>query len=254
MGFSICIPARYGSERLPGKVLLKIHNKTILQRAYECAKLADPENIYIFCDHEMVADHAISFGAKVIMTDPGCPNGTSRIATALEESNNNLNFLDEDIIVNLQADEIVMPKEYIRLVATSLSQSLSCSVATLAKPMISLKSLLDPNIVKVVRDINNKALYFSRSAIPCIKNGFTDDSFRQYQATYLQHIGLYAYRVKFLKQYNKLTVTDLETIESLEQLRVLGNGYSIYVSEVSELPTIEINTQEDLLNAALRLI
>jgi 3-deoxy-manno-octulosonate cytidylyltransferase (CMP-KDO synthetase) len=250
MSFSIFIPARYNSERLPGKLLLKINNKTLLQHAYECAQKANPEQIIICCDHEKVAEHASSLGAKVVMTSPECPNGTARIASALLNNKLNLSFNDSDIIVNLQADEIIMPKEYIKLVADNLANSIDCVVATLAKPIKSLNKLLDPNVVKIVKNNKNEAMYFSRSTVPHIRSGLTQENFTKYD--FWHHIGLYAYKVGFLKVYNNLAKTNLEDVESLEQLRILAHGYKIHVGEVAELATLEINTQEDFDNAILQ--
>ncbi|MBP9722947.1 MAG: 3-deoxy-manno-octulosonate cytidylyltransferase [Gammaproteobacteria bacterium] len=247
MKFSIFIPARYASERLPGKVLLEINNKSILQHAYECALKAEPDNIIIACDNPTVAEHAVNLGAKVIMTEPNLPNGTARIAEALK----NLNFNDDDIIVNLQADEIMLPREYIHRAAQGLAKNLECAIATLAKPIKDLESLLDPNIVKVVKSLDDSALYFSRSPIPHIRNGLNIQNFNK--TKYWQHIGLYAYRVSFLKKYNSLAPVEAELAESLEQLRALYHGFKIHVSEVSELPTLEINTANDLERARLML-
>src|SRR2546423_258171 len=114
MTFSIFIPARYNSTRLPGKVLLKIRNKSILQYAYECAKRANPDNIVIVTDHHEIAAEAYKLGAVVAMTASDCPNGTARICAALSDSSNNFNYDDNDIIVNLQADEVIMPEAYIK--------------------------------------------------------------------------------------------------------------------------------------------
>ena len=247
MSFSIFIPARYGSTRLPGKVLLKIKGKTILQYAYECAIKANPDQIIIATDNELVLEEANKLGAKVLMTSPDCPNGTARIAQALINNIDTLNYTDEDIIVNLQADEVIMPDAYINLVAKNLAQNHQASIATLAKKIKTPEDLLNPNIVKVVKDKRNFALYFSRAPIPYLRDGHLADNFNH--INYWHHIGMYAYKVKFLKQYHSLSISDLEQIENLEQLRALWHGYSIHVGEVEDMLTCEINTQEDLLSA-----
>lgn len=249
MSFSIFIPARYGSERLPGKLLLKIKNKTLLQYAYENALRANPNKIIIAVDHELLADLAVKLGAEVVLTPPECANGTERIATAILDPKNNFNYQNNDVIVNLQADEILMPGEYIELVANNLLANTDASIATLAKPIINLDVLLNPNIVKVIKNHKNFAMYFSRAAIPFIRDDFNAANFSKYQ--YWQHIGLYSYRVGFLKQYHGLIPSEFELAEKLEQLRALFNGYNIHVGEAGDFSTCDINTQEDYEKACL---
>jgi 3-deoxy-manno-octulosonate cytidylyltransferase (CMP-KDO synthetase) len=249
MSFSIFIPARYGSTRLPAKVLLKVGGKTILQRAFECAVTAEPKTIVIATDHDDIAEEAYKLGAVVVMTSPDCPNGTARIAEALFTKTNNFNYDDHDVIVNLQADEVLMPASYIKMVAHNLAMNQTAHIATLAKPIKSHHDLLNTNIVKVVKNHSGMAMYFSRSPIPYLRNEVTAENFASCQ--FWHHIGLYAYRVDFLRQYNSLAVTAVEQAESLEQLRALWHGYNIHVGEVSELPTFEINTATDLQAAEL---
>lgn len=251
MSFNIFIPARYKSERLPGKVLLKVQGKTLLEHAYENAKRADPQQIVIATDHYKIAEEAHRIGAKVVITSPDCPNGTARIAEALLDKNNAFNFLDTDIIVNLQADELLMPDDYIKQVAYNLYINPHASISTLAKPIKNYKDLLNPNIVKVVKNHKGMAMYFSRAPIAYIRDGFTDENFKKF--SYWHHIGLYAYRVDFLEDYHKLQPASIEQAESLEQLRALWYGYDIHVGEVDEQPTHDINTQEDLDTAELIL-
>lgn len=249
MAFSIFIPARYDSTRLPGKVLMRLAGKTLLQHAYECALKAKPDRIIIATDHYKIAAEARKIGAEVVVTPSDCPNGTARIAHALNDKANNLHFDSDDIIVNLQADEVIIPDSYIQLVAYNLSINTTASMATLAKPIKTTKDLLNHNIVKVVKNKQGMAIYFSRAAIPYLREGFSTANFSQYK--FWHHIGLYAYKVGFLKSYNKLSTSEIEHAECLEQLRVLWHGHQIHIGEVDDLTTCEINTLEDFKAAEL---
>jgi 3-deoxy-manno-octulosonate cytidylyltransferase (CMP-KDO synthetase) len=217
-----CIPARYGSTRFPAKVLAKDTGKFLIQHTYERACLAElPQKVIIATDDKKVVAAAKSFGAECIMTSPDCPSGTDRIAEAVAD-------IDVDIVVNLQADEPEIDPKNIDYVAQLLIDNPGYPMATLAADFQNAQQIADPNIVKVITDCNNKAIYFSRSVIPYDR----DKSGIGKLGHYLRHLGIYAYRKDFLLKITKLPQTPLEKIEKLEQLRALENGFSILVAKV----------------------
>ncbi len=233
--FKVIIPSRYASSRLPGKPLLEIAGKPLIQHVYEAAKASLAERIIIATDDERILKVAEKINAEVIMTSSQHNSGTDRLAEAVA-------LLDEDedaIIVNLQGDEIGMPASLIDQVASALNANPEKSMATLCEPITNAEDYNDPNIVKVVFDDRNSALYFSRSPIPWTKqNGVPDETYR--------HIGLYAYRCGFLKNFSTTPVCPLEQSESLEQLRALYNGEKIHVEVACDHAGIGIDTPEDL--------
>lgn len=236
--FHVVIPARFQSSRFPGKLLMDLNGMTVLERVYRQALLAKPKTITIATDHTAIYERMKAMGANVLMTKSTHPTGTDRIAevVALE------NFSENDIIVNVQGDEPFISPRLIQQVAESLADT-AAPMATLCWPMMSLEEALNPNVVKVVRDRENHALYFSRSLIPF--NREHPDALKQV----FRHIGLYAYRAGFLKKWASLPVCELETIEVLEQLRVLWAGERIRVDTACVAPQQDINTVEDLKKA-----
>ncbi|MDF1757782.1 MAG: 3-deoxy-manno-octulosonate cytidylyltransferase [Legionellaceae bacterium] len=233
--FHVIIPARLDSSRLPGKLLLDINGQSVLERTYRQALLANPQTVTIATDSDEIAKMARGFGATVVMTSKEHSTGTDRIAEACTK----LDLLPENIIVNLQGDEPFISPVLIKQVANSLDLT-DVSMATLCWPIEDLAMLTNPNVVKLVRDCKNNALYFSRAAIPA-----TQGEEFNYENTF-RHIGIYAYRVKFLLEVVKLPVCNLENKESLEQLRALWYGYKIKVDKASVRPQQEINTKQDL--------
>jgi 3-deoxy-manno-octulosonate cytidylyltransferase (CMP-KDO synthetase) len=233
--FKVIIPSRYASLRLPGKPLFEIVGKPLIQHVYEAAKASMAERIIIATDDERILKVAEKINAEVIMTSSQHNSGTDRLAEAVV-------LLDEDegaIIVNLQGDEIGMPASLIDQVASALNANPGKSMATLCEPITNVEDYTDPNVVKVVFDDQNSALYFSRSPIPWTKqNGVPDETYR--------HIGLYAYRCGFLKSFSTMPVCPLEQNESLEQLRALYNGEKIHVEVACDNAGIGIDTAEDL--------
>lgn len=234
--FHVIIPARYHSTRFPGKLLEEIQGMTIIERVYKQALAAGPKSVTIATDHAGIAEHAESFGALALMTSGNHQSGTDRIAEAARQ----IGFSAEAIIVNVQGDEPFIKPVLIKQAAQALSHS-TAPVSTLCWPIESLEQLHNPHVVKVVRSQQNKALYFSRSAIPVHRDH------RESFGNSFRHIGLYAYRAAFLKEFTTWTVCELEASEALEQLRVLWAGYSIQVEEACEKPLQDINTPEDLL-------
>lgn len=237
--FHIVIPARLNSTRLPKKLLLDVAGKSVIWRTYNQALLANPASVTIATDSEEIAKEAEKFGASVVMTSSLHVSGTDRVAEACDK----LNLPKDAIIVNLQGDEPFIPPTLIKQVANSLDLT-DLSMATLCWPIDNSTMFLDHNVVKVVRDCQNNALYFSRSAIPYSLLGTHGDM--NQVANVFRHIGMYAYRVNFLLDIVNLPICNLEKVESLEQLRVLWYGYKIKVDKASVKPRQEINTRQDL--------
>jgi 3-deoxy-manno-octulosonate cytidylyltransferase (CMP-KDO synthetase) len=216
------IPARLRSTRFANKVLAKDTGKFLIQHTYERACLAKlPEKVIIAADDEKVAAAAWTFGAECVLTSPDHQSGTDRIAEAVAD-------MDVEIVVNLQGDEPEIDPGNIDYLAKMLMDNPDCPMATLAAEFQTAQQVSDPNIVKVIIGHGNKAIYFSRSPIPYDREKSGIGDVRQY----LRHIGIYAYRKKFLLEITALPQTPLEKIEKLEQLRAIENGYSILVGKV----------------------
>lgn len=227
------IPARFSSTRFEGKVLAKISGKPMIQLVYERAKQARLlDDIIIACDHELVAQAARGFGAKVVMTSPAHASGTDRISEVV-------NPLDVKIVVNIQGDEPLIHPSMIDSVASALLDNKDISMATLMRKLEDPELIDDPNVVKVVVDKNNFALYFSRAAIPHLAAN------SEVKPVYYKHIGLYGYTKDFLFTYKNLPASALEKTERLEQLRVLEGGFRIKVIETN-FDTVGVDTPEDL--------
>ena len=237
MTFKVVIPARYASTRLQGKPLLDIAGKPMLVRVAEQAQRSGASEIVIATDFEKIMQVAAEHKIKAVMTRIDHQSGTDRIAEVAAK----LGWADDEIVVNVQGDEPLIDPKLIQEVAAHLAQSKDAVMATACHAIHDEASLLNPNIVKVVMNANGNALYFSRAPIPYPR----DDIFKQNIQAY-RHIGIYAYRVGFLKQYAQLAVTELEKIESLEQLRVLYHGYKIGVTITPNAPASGVDTQEDL--------
>lgn len=242
--FSVVIPARYASSRLPGKMLLDIAGKPMIQRVYEQAKRSAARQVVIATDHEDILRVAESFGARAYLTDTNHQSGTDRI----QEAARLMALGDDEIVVNVQGDEPLIPPEVIDQVAESLASDGEASVATLCEAIEDSHTFCDPNVVKVVRDIHQRALYFSRAPIPWPREAFSDtaarDSYRPLDVW--RHIGIYAYRVKLLHRFIGWPMAPLEDIEKLEQLRVLWQGERIRVDVSCKDVPAGIDTAEDL--------
>jgi len=218
----VCIPARYASTRLPGKVLAKDTGKYLIQHTWEQARKATlPERVVIAADDEKIVQAASEFGAECVLTSPEHNSGTDRIAEVVGQS-------DADIVINVQGDEPRIDPEHIDLLARLLLENPDAPMATLAAPFAAREQISDPNVVKVAVDAHGKAIYFSRSVIPYDRDraGVGD------VGNYLRHIGIYAYRRDFLLTITSLAQTPLEKLEKLEQLRAIENGYTILVGKV----------------------
>ncbi|MCX8111187.1 MAG: 3-deoxy-manno-octulosonate cytidylyltransferase [Syntrophorhabdaceae bacterium] len=231
----IVIPARYASTRLPGKPLIEIKGKSLIQRVFEVAQGSQLKDaVYIATDDEKIKERALSFGAEVIMTGSDCSSGTERVYEALKEK-------QADLIVNLQGDEPFMRPEMIDMLFADMDRN-GHYMATLCSLIKDEREYHEPDTVKVVLDRHGFALYFSRSPIPYLRNrsGLQDPVYK--------HIGIYGYTKDFLFRYIKMERGVLEEAESLEQLRVLENGYRIKVL-VTEYEGFGIDTEADLKRA-----
>jgi 3-deoxy-manno-octulosonate cytidylyltransferase (CMP-KDO synthetase) len=228
------IPARYSSTRFEGKVLADIEGKPMIQRVWERAKQAFIlDDLIIACDDERVAAAAGEFGAKVVLTAKAHPSGTDRIIEVI-------NPIDVRIVINIQADEPLIHPSMIDAVARALLDDANVSMATIMKRIENAQEAGDPNVVKVVVDKNNFALYFSRAPIPHRAVNYEEKS-----PYYYKHIGLYGYTKDFIFTYKNLPVSNLEKIERLEQLRALEEGFRIKVIE-TKYETIGVDTPADL--------
>ncbi|HHR6128885.1 TPA: 3-deoxy-manno-octulosonate cytidylyltransferase [Providencia alcalifaciens] len=238
--FTVIIPARYASTRLPGKPLADIHGKPMVVRVMEQAIKSGASRVIIATDHPDVAAAVIAAGGEACMTNPDHQSGTERLAEVIDT----YGFSDDEIIVNVQGDEPLIPPEIIRQVAHNLQGS-QANMGTLAVPIHSAEEAFNPNAVKVVMDKDGYALYFSRATIPWDRDQFAKSK-ETIGDTFLRHIGIYAYRAGFIRRYIAWDASPLEKIEMLEQLRVLWYGEKIHVAVAEKAPGAGVDTPEDL--------
>lgn len=231
MKFLGIIPARYSSTRLEAKPLKKIHGHTMIEWVYKRAKKSELHDLVVATDDKRIYDEVISFGGKAIMTSETHPNGTSRIAEVCEKMN------DYDVIINIQGDEPLIEADMINSLINTFKENKDLVMATLKHKLNSKEEIENPNSVKVICDKNNYAIYFSRSVIPYPR--------KNENISYDKHIGIYAYKRDFVIEYSKMPSSPLEEAESLEQLRVLENGYKIKVLETSH-SLIGVDTEQNL--------
>jgi 3-deoxy-manno-octulosonate cytidylyltransferase (CMP-KDO synthetase) len=234
------IPARYASTRFPGKPLAMIGNKSMIQRVYEQAIQSKLDRVMVATDDQRIFDHVISFGGLVMMTSVDHTTGTERCAEATMKISETF-----DLVINIQGDEPFIDPRLLNLIIGCFDTS-GIEIATAARKIDTADDLISPNVVKVVTDDTGKALYFSRSPIPYLRNT-PQQSWTQHH-TYFSHIGIYAYRTEILKKLIKLPAHPLEQAESLEQLRWLVHGFTIKVVE-THYQSISIDTPEDLAKA-----
>ena len=243
MGFSVIIPARYASTRFPGKPLADIAGKPMVQHVYERACQSEAARVIVATDDDRIADMARGFGAEVCMTKADHPSGTDR----LQEVVHTLGFYADDIVVNVQGDEPLIPPRVINQVAHNLKAEPEAGIATLSEPIEDLASLLNPNVVKVVTDARGMAMYFSRAPIPWPRDEFSaSQKLMPVCYSWQRHIGIYAYRVKMLNDFVRWVPAPIEETECLEQLRAMWNGARIHVEVADELPPAGVDTPEDL--------
>jgi len=240
MSFVAIIPARFASTRLPGKPLVDIHGKPMVIHVMERALESGADRVIVATDHPDVAAAVQAAGGEVCMTRADHQSGTERLAEVIDH----YRFSDDTVIVNVQGDEPLIPPVIIRQVAENLTRS-SAGMATLAVPIDSAEEAFNPNAVKVVMDAQGYALYFSRAPIPWDRERFAK-SRDIIGDTFLRHIGLYAYRAGFIRRYVTWEPSQLEQIELLEQLRVLWYGEKIHVDVAQAVPSVGVDTAEDL--------
>ena len=234
MSYKVVIPARYESERLPGKPLLEIEGKPMLQLTWEKACGSSAEQVIIATDDARVAEAATKFGAYCVMTSRSHRSGTERLHEVALLSN----WSAETVVVNVQGDEPLIPFDAIDLVANNLLANPRAGIATLCEKIVREQEHSDPNAVKVVFSRDGFAHYFSRACIPHTGASNPPDRYR--------HIGIYAYRVEILDQFVSWPVSDLEATENLEQLRALNNGVRIHVDRWEQPMPAGVDTPEDL--------
>jgi len=251
MNFTVIIPARYASTRLPAKPLKEIAGKPMIQHVYERACESNANAVIIATDDLRIESTAQAFGAQVCMTSVGHTSGTDR----LQEVVQHLGLADDEIVVNVQGDEPLIPAAVINQVAGNLAAMPGASMATLSEPIHHLADFRNPNIVKVVADVNNRALYFSRAPIPWPRDYFAQADVADLPDRFpaQRHIGIYAYRVGLLHQFITWSPAPLEVIESLEQLRVMWNGHLIHIAEAAVAVPGGVDTAEDLQRIKLLL-
>jgi len=244
MSFRVVIPARYPSTRLPGKPLRMLAGKPMVQHVYERACASGAAEVIVATDDDRVVQVCRAFGAPVLMTDPNHPSGTDRLAEVAALCG----WKDEQIVVNVQGDEPLLPPANVAQAAQLLMADPGAAIATLATPIRTLHEFMDPNAVKVVAAANGRALYFSRAPIPWSRDSAPDGLGSQTSfGGALRHVGLYAYRVGALRQLAAWAPSPLELAERLEQLRAMENGLAIAVAVAVEAPGPGVDTEADAL-------
>ncbi|NNH00333.1 3-deoxy-manno-octulosonate cytidylyltransferase [Acinetobacter sp. ANC 5414] len=242
----IVIPARFASSRLPGKPLLEIHGRPMILRVVDQAKkVAGFDDLCVATDDERIAEVCRAEGVDVVITSADHPSGTDRLSEVARIKG----WASEDIIVNVQGDEPLLPAQLVQQVAQLLESQPESSMSTLCEPIYSLEEFQRDSIVKVVMSKYNQALYFSRATIPYDRDGAKQEVQKLHSQAY-RHLGLYAYRVNLLQEYVSWDMGVLEQLESLEQLRVLENGHriAIAVAEANLPPGVDTQADLDRLN------
>jgi 3-deoxy-manno-octulosonate cytidylyltransferase (CMP-KDO synthetase) len=257
--FRIVIPARHASSRLPAKPLADIAGKPMVARVIERVAAAGASEVWVATDHDAVRDAVLAAGGRVVMTRADHPSGTDRLAEVAEA----LGWADEDIVVNVQGDEPLIDPDLVGAVARALADDAEASIATAAHALADVAEAFNPNVVKVVCDAAQRALYFSRAPIPWARDAWAASPAVPGRSLpeslpaglsealpeglpMLRHVGLYAYRVGFLRRYTALAPSPLEQWEALEQLRALWHGHRIRVLKLDHAPAAGVDTAEDL--------
>lgn len=238
----IVIPARFASSRLPAKPLLLIHGRPMILRVVDQAKKVEGfDDLCVATDDERIAEICRAEGVDVVLTSPDHPSGTDRLSEVARLKG----WAEDDIIVNVQGDEPLLPAKLVKQVSQLLVDNPNCSMSTLCEPISALDEFQRDSIVKVVMSKHNEALYFSRATIPYDRDGAKEKQQSMHSSAY-RHLGLYAYRVKLLQEYVTWDQGVLEKLESLEQLRVLENGHRIAIAIAEANLPPGVDTQEDL--------
>lgn len=241
--FRVVIPARYASTRLPGKPLADIAGKPMVVRVAEAAVRSGAHEVVVATDDMQVFETVQSHGHCAVMTRADHPSGTDRIAEVAQQ----LGWSEEELVVNVQGDEPLLDPNLVVCVARALAEDPEAAIATAAHPISNIDEFMNPNVVKVVTTSAGRALYFSRAPIPWHRDGLAGrpDTLPAGFVAH-RHIGLYAYRVSFLRRYGQMTPTQVESWEALEQLRALWHGYVIRVVECDHAPAPGVDTPADL--------
>ena len=239
--FHVVIPARFGSTRLPAKPLQEIGDRPLIQWVWQSAVASGAASVLVATDDERIRAAALKFGADCLMTSPHHVSGTDRIAEAVRAKG----FAADDIVVNLQGDEPMMPAEVVARVAQGLRDIGGSDISTAVAPIQSLREFLDPNCVKALRARDGRALYFSRAPVPWPRDQITAERPTSHVGAW-RHIGIYAYRVRSLLQFAAWAPTPLELTEKLEQLRALEHGMHIHLVTLAASPPAGVDTPEDL--------
>jgi 3-deoxy-manno-octulosonate cytidylyltransferase (CMP-KDO synthetase) len=237
----VIIPARYSAARLPGKPLLVVGDRPLIQWVWQCARASEAVSVIIATDDPRVRDAVQSFGAECLMTSPLHASGTDRIAEVVRTKG----FAADDIVVNLQGDEPMMPARVVNEVAAALHARPQIDIATAVAPIHTLEEFLDPSCVKALRAGDGSALYFSRAPVPWPRDSVAGGRPTEYAGAW-RHVGIYAYRVRSLLQFAAWPPTPLEEAEKLEQLRALEHGMRIHLVILSEAPPAGVDTPQDL--------
>jgi 3-deoxy-manno-octulosonate cytidylyltransferase (CMP-KDO synthetase) len=239
--FHVIIPARFGASRLPGKPLLLIGDRPLIEWVWRCARASGAASVTIATDDARIIDAAKRFGADCRMTLPTHASGTDRIAEVVRV----MRLAEDEVVVNVQGDEPLMPAVVIRDVAAALSARPNVGIATAVAPIGSLAEFLDPSCVKALRACQGEALYFSRAPVPWPRDQAPGGAPASFAGAW-RHIGIYAYRVRSLLQLAAWPPTPLESAEKLEQLRALEHGVRIHLVTLAEAPLAGIDTPQDL--------
>jgi 3-deoxy-manno-octulosonate cytidylyltransferase (CMP-KDO synthetase) len=239
--FHVIIPARFAASRLPGKPLLMLAGRPLIQWVWERAIASGAASVRVATDDERIFRAVCAFGAECQMTSPHHASGTDRIAEVVRGAD----FAADDIVVNLQGDEPMMPAEVIAGLARALEEQSAADIATAVAPIQSLREFLDPNCVKALRAIEGHALYFSRAPVPWTRDNVADNQPAGFGGAW-RHIGIYAYRVSSLLKFAAWPPTPLELTEKLEQLRALEHGMRIHLLALPHSPPGGVDTPEDL--------
>jgi 3-deoxy-manno-octulosonate cytidylyltransferase (CMP-KDO synthetase) len=240
--FIAVIPARFASSRLPGKPLAQIAGRPMVAHVWQRACESRAARVVVATDDGRIEQAMRAEGAEVVMTRADHPSGTDRLAEVAER----LGLADDAVLVNVQGDEPLIPATLIDQVADRLFDDPEASIATLAEPISDVESLFNPNVVKVVRALSGRALYFSRAPIPWDRDAFAARPELLETDAWLRHIDLYAYRAGFLSEYRDWAPSPLEQLEQLEQLRALHHGHAIQVALAREPHPAGVDTVEDL--------
>ena len=241
--FTVVIPSRFASTRLPGKPLQMIAGKPMVQHVWEQACKSSAQRVVVATDDARIVEACQAFGAEVVLTCADHESGTDRLAEVAAQ----LGLASDAIVVNVQGDEPLIPPALIDQVAANLAAHAEAGISTLAEPIADVEQLFNPNVVKVVSDINGLALTFSRATLPWARDEFAQQpNALPSGVPYRRHIGIYAYRAGFLQDFVNWGPCWLENTERLEQLRALWHGVRIHVGDVLEAPPAGVDTPEDL--------